>query len=225
MVITFAELVQRWPSKTEEDILRMAIAGVLPLAIWYEGATKGHTKVNARNGGLLAMLPPAMAGTLLTKGKAEALKLTTEAGVEFMPAQYFYPSGDKFPSVQTVFEPATGTLITKTEESKAYPIRLPIKKTEIIIPLRAVEQLEAKYPELYAGSSKADAELNPSERKSLAKMVFAMAVGGYGYDPNDKKSPITEQIVADVAAQDMTIHPDTVRKWLKEGARLKKDSR
>jgi hypothetical protein len=31
------------------------------------------------------------------------------------------------------------------------------------------------------------AELSLSERKSLIKMVFGMAVDGYGYEPADKK--------------------------------------
>lgn len=65
--------------------------------------------------------------------------------------------------------------------------------------------------------------LTPSERKSLIKMVFAMAVDCYGYDPNDKKSPVTQDILAAVSKADMSISADTVRKWLKEGATLSKD--
>lgn len=65
--------------------------------------------------------------------------------------------------------------------------------------------------------------LNPSERKSLLKLVFVMAVDCYGYDPNDKKSPVTHDILEAASKADMSISSDTVRKWLKEGATLRKD--
>jgi len=65
--------------------------------------------------------------------------------------------------------------------------------------------------------------LNPSERKSLLKMIFVMAVDCYGYDPNEKKSPVTNDIFEAAAKADTSISPDTIRKWLKEGAALRKD--
>lgn len=65
--------------------------------------------------------------------------------------------------------------------------------------------------------------LNPSERKSLLKMIFVMAVDCYGYDPNDKKSPVTQDILEAASKADTSISADTVRKWLKEGATLRKD--
>ena len=49
-------------------------------------------------------------------------------------------------------------------------------------------------------------------------MIIAMAVGGYRYNPNAKKSKITQEIVHDADKLGITIDPDTVRKWLKESA-------
>lgn len=70
---------------------------------------------------------------------------------------------------------------------------------------------------------KAPSTLNPSERKSLVKLVFAMATDCYGYDPGDKKSPVTQDILNAAAKADLSISPDTVRKWLKEGAKLREE--
>ena len=83
-----------------------------------------------------------------------------------------------------------------------------------------ISEMEKKYPEL-AGNQ--NDTLRPSERKSLIKMVYAMAIDCYGYDPADKRSDTASMIVAAVARADMQINADTVRKWLKEGARLKSE--
>lgn len=64
-------------------------------------------------------------------------------------------------------------------------------------------------------------DLLPSERKSLVKMVFAMAVDGYGYDPDAKKSPIPNEIEIAAAKADIGITHDTIKKWLQEGAALR----
>lgn len=66
--------------------------------------------------------------------------------------------------------------------------------------------------------------LLPSERKSLVKLVFAMAVDAYGYDPDDNKSPVTKDLSDAVARADLSISDDTIRKWLKEGAKLRSDT-
>jgi len=59
---------------------------------------------------------------------------------------------------------------------------------------------------------------NPKSIDSLTKMVIAMAIDGYGFDPTEKKSPIPGQITQCVETLGFSIDIDTVRKWLKAGA-------
>lgn len=65
-------------------------------------------------------------------------------------------------------------------------------------------------------------DIDPSEKEVLVKVVYVMAIFGYGYDPEEKKSP-TPKIIEDAAAKvDMSVDSDTVRKWLKEGKKHQK---
>jgi hypothetical protein len=58
------------------------------------------------------------------------------------------------------------------------------------------------------------------ERESLLKLVIGMAVGGYGYDPNESRSPQPSAIASDLAKCGVSLDVDTIRKWLKEAAEL-----
>ena len=73
------------------------------------------------------------------------------------------------------------------------------------------------------GQESALEKINPLEKLSLLKMVLAMVIDFYGYDPNDKKSPIPKEIADVVMSKlDVSIDIDTVRKFLKEAAKLNK---
>lgn len=61
---------------------------------------------------------------------------------------------------------------------------------------------------------------NLKAQESLLKMVIAMAVDGYRYDPLQKKSPVPKELAEIVEIQGLNIDVDTVRKWLQEGAAL-----
>jgi hypothetical protein len=50
----------------------------------------------------------------------------------------------------------------------------------------------------------------------LYKLVIGMAIDGYGYNPTDKKSPITKQITEGLASHGIEIDADTVRNYLKD---------
>jgi hypothetical protein len=58
--------------------------------------------------------------------------------------------------------------------------------------------------------------LGTRAQNTLLKMVIGMAISGYGYDPAKPRSPVTEEIVSDLAKLGISIGADTVRKWLKE---------
>ena len=61
---------------------------------------------------------------------------------------------------------------------------------------------------------------NPNSTTSLTKMVITMAVKGYSYNPKAKKSEVPSEIVTDANSLGLSIDPDTVRKWLRNGAEL-----
>ena len=61
---------------------------------------------------------------------------------------------------------------------------------------------------------------NPKAVTSLLKMVIAMAMEGYRYDPLSLRSQIPSEIVNDVEKLGLSIDADTVRKWLREGTEL-----
>ena len=59
--------------------------------------------------------------------------------------------------------------------------------------------------------------LGTRAQNTLLKLVIGMAIAGYRYDPAKPRSPVTEEIVSDLAKLGISISHDTVRKWLKEG--------
>lgn len=63
--------------------------------------------------------------------------------------------------------------------------------------------------------------LEELERKSLLKMIYGMAIGGYGWNPDSKKSSTVKEITDDITRNiAKPITDDTVRKWLKESKQL-----
>ncbi len=65
-----------------------------------------------------------------------------------------------------------------------------------------------------------ESEPKPKSKESLLKIIIAMAVDGYGYDPEQNKSPTPEEITKAVQIQGLSITAETVRKWLAEAAEL-----
>jgi len=57
---------------------------------------------------------------------------------------------------------------------------------------------------------------SPVERQNMLKVIFSMAVRGYGYKPEDKRSPVVTEIVGDTALQGIAVSDDTVRRYLNE---------
>jgi hypothetical protein len=71
-----------------------------------------------------------------------------------------------------------------------------------------------------AGDSHSSQDLNPKSLQSLLKMVIAMAIEGYGFNPEDGRSPIPGEIARDVQKAGLSIDSDTVRRWLRQAAEL-----
>jgi hypothetical protein len=57
---------------------------------------------------------------------------------------------------------------------------------------------------------------SPIERQSMLKLIYGMAVRGFGYNPEDKRSTIVPELVGDLALEGLALSDDTIRRYLKE---------
>lgn len=71
-----------------------------------------------------------------------------------------------------------------------------------------------------------DADKSPEGREiaSMSKLLTAIAITEYGYDPQDRRSPIPREIQELADLLGLSVSQDTIRKYLKTGAKyLPKD--
>lgn len=89
----------------------------------------------------------------------------------------------------------------------------------LVVRTDALRQFEQR---LSHGERKQNAEdlLSESERNSLLKLVFGMAVAAYQYDPGKNRNSATGEnrgsIAADLSRLGLNLNADTVRKFIKE---------
>ncbi|HEV7928814.1 MAG TPA: hypothetical protein VGP12_01640 [Nitrosospira sp.] len=67
-------------------------------------------------------------------------------------------------------------------------------------------------------NSALDESLKDSERNSLLKLVIAMAIGGYRYDPVAPQNNTVSEITKDLEELGISLSDDTVRKYLIQAA-------
>lgn len=81
------------------------------------------------------------------------------------------------------------------------------------------DQLKNKTDELE--KIKSEKVLGITEKRSLLKMIYGMAIVGYGWNPESSRSEKTAEIMRDVNQNfNKPITDDTVRKWLKEAKQM-----
>lgn len=97
-----------------------------------------------------------------------------------------------------------------------------VNKNELVIYRDDIRKLLSKdTPKLDDSGPVSSRKESLKANESLMKMVIAMAIDGYGYDPGEKKSPFPAELMLHVQNKTgLTIDVDTVRKWLKEAATL-----
>jgi hypothetical protein len=78
-----------------------------------------------------------------------------------------------------------------------------------------VSALTGEIEALKARQSDTDRELDPRERDTMLKLIFGMAVNGYGYDASFKRSNVVTDIVGDMERQGLAVSDDTIRRYLK----------
>lgn len=54
------------------------------------------------------------------------------------------------------------------------------------------------------------------ERQNMLKAIYVMAMKGYGYKPDDKRSTVIADIVNDLSLEGLPVSDDTIRRYLKE---------
>lgn len=66
----------------------------------------------------------------------------------------------------------------------------------------------------FADAPKPEKQLGTTEKNSLLKLVIGMAIKGYGYDVEAKRSDVPSEIAGDLVKLGLSIDVDTVRKYL-----------
>ncbi len=62
--------------------------------------------------------------------------------------------------------------------------------------------------------------MDDREKKSMLQLIISMAVGGYSYRPENKRSAIPNEIESDAAQLGISISAETVRKYLRASEKL-----
>lgn len=63
-----------------------------------------------------------------------------------------------------------------------------------------------------------DKPLHTKERESLQKIAIGLAIGGYRYNPAEKRSSVVTEMINDMAELGISLSADTLRKFLRAGA-------
>jgi hypothetical protein len=89
-----------------------------------------------------------------------------------------------------------------------------------------IELLEAQLAqcqaELAATSESASSEKSqsPRERENMLKVIYAMAVGGYGLEPSKERSTLVPDIMNDLELAGLSLSDDTIRRYIKAACEL-----
>ena len=81
-----------------------------------------------------------------------------------------------------------------------------------------ISQLEGELSELRGAPVAAETAKpqSPIERQNMLKLIYAMALKGYAYNPADKRSTVVPEIASDIALAGFPLSEDTIRRYLKE---------
>lgn len=85
-------------------------------------------------------------------------------------------------------------------------------KNDIPILFERIRKLEAKLKKY--NKPHGEEPLNTKERSTLLKMIIAMAIKGYSYNPAVGRSPTANEISQDMHALQLSCTDDTIRKML-----------
>ncbi|WP_299777012.1 hypothetical protein [uncultured Roseobacter sp.] len=84
-----------------------------------------------------------------------------------------------------------------------------------LVSRRAATAGKGSQPDL---TNKNDGKLDGRERASLVKLIAAMAIDAYGFDPKEKRSDIPNEIEGIADRLGLNLTSKTIRKYLREGS-------
>ena len=70
------------------------------------------------------------------------------------------------------------------------------------------------------GKASVEAEINPRVKDTLLKIILGMAIDGYGYRPQQLRSPTARELSDHLQRLGLEVSDDTIRNYLKEAAQL-----
>lgn len=97
------------------------------------------------------------------------------------------------------------------------PMSLADVKREAVFLRSEVERYETAH---LVNASGEDKSLGKRERDTLLKLILGMAIEGYKYNPEALKSETANEISTDLSKHQLNVSDETVRKYLKEAAKL-----
>ncbi len=71
-----------------------------------------------------------------------------------------------------------------------------------------------------ASSAPAEKPQSTREREGMLKVIYGMAVAGYGYDQSKERSPVVPEIIKDLELHGLSLSDDTVRRYIKTACEL-----
>jgi hypothetical protein len=77
-----------------------------------------------------------------------------------------------------------------------------------------LDQLEQARAEAKAASETSAKKVSPIEREGMLKVIYALAVRGYRYDPTAPRGDAVSEIVSDLGLEGLSLSDDTVRRYL-----------
>lgn len=69
-------------------------------------------------------------------------------------------------------------------------------------------------------SAASEKSQSPRERGNMLKVIYAMAVGGYGFDASKERSTLVPDVVKDIALSGLSLSDDTVRRYIRAACEL-----
>lgn len=84
-----------------------------------------------------------------------------------------------------------------------------------LVSKRAAEPRETSKPDV---PDKIDSKFDGRERASMVKLIAAMAIDAYGFDPTEKRSDIPNEIEGIADRLGLNLTSKTIRKYLREGS-------
>lgn len=92
------------------------------------------------------------------------------------------------------------------------------KSEQLAAALRRIADLEAELALIQNVLPAAEPAKPQSmvERRNMLKAIYGMALKGYSYNPDDKRSTVVTEIVGDLALVGLPLSDDTIRRYLKE---------